>query len=63
MGSSFDEIMREVEKESGCTREGARFQEKRYRIGESPAAIKMQCHEEKPQETKGTFSDDEDDQA
>ena len=40
MGASFDEIVREVEEESGLTRGGARFQqEKRERTGEAPATI------------------------
>ena len=43
MGASFDEIVREVEEESGCTRGGARFrQEKRQRIGEGTATIGTQ---------------------
>ena len=33
---------------SGCTRGGARFQEKRERIGEGPAAIEVRCYDEQP---------------
>ena len=53
MGASFDETVREAEEESGCTRGGERFrQEKRQRIGEGPAVIKMKNYEGKPHRMK-----------
>ena len=53
MGAIFDETLREVEEESGCTRGGARFrQEKRQRTREGPTAIEMQDHEGISHETK-----------
>ena len=58
MGVSFDDTMREAKEESGCTREGARFQtKKRQRIGEGPAMIETQDHEGQPHRTKRPQSD------
>ena len=62
MGASFDETLREVEEESGCTRGGARFrQEKRQRTREGPAAIETQNHKGQPHKMKQHYSDEEDD--
>ena len=64
MGASFDEIVREAEEGSGCTRGEARFQlEKRQRTREGPAAIETQDREGQPHKTKRPYSDEEDDQA
>ena len=52
MGMSSGEIVKVVEETSGCTRGGARFREKRQRIGEGPAAIEVRCYEEQPHGTK-----------
>ena len=42
MDAQYNEIVREAEEESGLMRGGARFrQEKRQRIGEGLAVIKM----------------------
>ena len=52
MGASFDDIVRESEEGSGCTRGGERFrQEKRQRIGEGPATIEIQDCEGIPHKT------------
>ena len=40
MGMSFGEIVKVAKETSGCTRGGARFREKRQRIGEGPARSK-----------------------
>ena len=52
MGMSYGESAKVIDETSGCTRGGARFREKRQRIGEGPAAIKVKYHEEKPPGTK-----------
>ena len=52
MGTSFGESVKVVEEISGCTRGGARFQEKRKRTGERPTTIEVRCREEQPHGTK-----------
>ena len=62
MDGSYDETVREAEEGSGLTRGVSRFlQEKRKRIGESPAATKTQDHERRPHGTKRPYSDEGDD--
>ena len=63
MGISSGESTKVIEERIGCTRGGARFQEKRQRIGEGPTAIEVRCCEEQPHGTKRPFSDDEDEHA
>ena len=63
MGMSSGENVKVVEKTSGCTRGGARFQEKRQRTREDPAEVEVRYREEQPHETKRNFCDDEDIQA
>ena len=41
MGMSSSENVKVIEETSGCTRGGARFQEKRQRTGEGPATIEV----------------------
>ena len=60
MGMSSDENVKVVKEKSGCTRGGARFQEKRQRTGEVPAEVEVRYHEEKPHGMKRPFCDDED---
>ena len=48
MGTSSSENVKVDEEKSGCTRGGARFQEKRQRTGEGPSMIKVRCYEEQP---------------
>ena len=52
MGMSFGENVKVVEETSGCMRGGARFQEKRQRMGEGPAEVEVRYHEEQPHGTK-----------
>ena len=63
MGMSSGENVKVTKESSGCTRGGARFQEKRQRTGEGPAVIEVRCCKEQPHGTKRTFCDDEDNQA
>ena len=63
MGASFNEVVREDEEESCCTRGRARFrQEKRQRIGEGRAGIKTKNYEGQPHRTKRPYGDEDDDQ-
>ena len=48
MGMSSGENIKVVEETSGCTRGGARFQEKSQRMREGPAEVKVRYHEEQP---------------
>ena len=52
MGMSSGENVKVVEQTSGCTRGGARFQEKRQRMGEGPTEVKVRYHEEKTHRMK-----------
>ena len=52
MGMSSGENVKVAEETSGCTRGGARFLEERQRMGEGPAMIEVQCHEEQPHSMK-----------
>ena len=63
MGMSSGENLKVVEETSGCTRGGARFQEKRQRMGEGPTEVEVRYHEEQPDGMKQPFCDDEDIQA
>ena len=61
MGVSFNETMREVKEESGCTRGKSRFQaKKRQRIGKGPTVIGTQYCEGKPHGMKWPYNDEED---
>ena len=60
MGMSSKDNVKVIEETSGCTRGGARFQEKRQRMGEGPAEVEVRYREEKPHETKQPFCDGED---
>ena len=57
---SYGENVNVVEETSGCTRGGARFQEKRQRMGECPAEVEVRYREEQPHRTKQPFCDEED---
>ena len=52
MGMIFDENVKDVEETSGCMRGGARFREKRQRMGEGPAKVKVRYREKQPHGTK-----------
>ena len=52
MGMIFDASAKVTEEKSGCTRGGARFREKRKRIGEGLGVIEVRCREEQPHGTK-----------
>ena len=41
MGMKFGENVKVIEETSGCTKGGARFREKRQRMGEVPDVIKV----------------------
>ena len=41
MGMIYGENVKVIEETSGCTRGGARFREKRERMGEGPAEVEV----------------------
>ena len=48
MGMSSGENVKVIEEISGCMRGGARFREKRQRMGEGPAEVEVRYCEEQP---------------